>query len=434
MKFKLLLVALSSLALIMLCACSAAKATDTTTAAQTATSASATASVQGPAKTLKIGMVTSFGGGMGLDLVRGATLMAKMENKAGGLTLNGETYNVEIVPYDSKDSQATEVAAANRMVFEDKVKYIVTDGGNIGAWLPITEANKVIVSSLIPVPPLTINANLHYSIHAVGQNCLGAVAVGWFCKNYPEQAKSYTLVIPDSQGGRNVGGNAAAAWKVFGIEPNIIYYPANSVDMSSIGTKIKTLNPGSFGAIGGGAGDGLALRAAWDAGYRGQYFTSTPMTSYTMLQYLPLEATEGFINTAGPCDFEQPVTEVAKTLKEAWVAEYGKWESPDITGTAFYACYREAIKKAGTTDVDKVIAVLDNGFSWESPIGITKMVSRPDMGVTRTADSLATVYMKTMKGGQPVLLATVGMDEGMTYFQKMIDASKSNTQNGPGAP
>jgi branched-chain amino acid transport system substrate-binding protein len=434
MKIKIILMLFLSLTLVYFGACTSATTQPSTNVAPQITTAEVK-SIASTNETLKMGIITNFTDGPGVEIIRTIELMADLDNKAGGLAVDGKHYNIQILSYDSKSSQSTEVAAVNRMVFEDKVKYIIADGGNISAWLPITEANKVLVNSLIPVPPLTLLPTLHYSINSCASNSSGTVATGWFVKNYPELAKNYTMAMPDNQGGRNVGNMLIGSWKAFGVEPSVIFYPPSQQDLSALGTKIKTLNPGSFGAAGGGFSDGLVLNAIRAAGYQGQFYLGTGATALSLMQILNSASYEGLINIAGPSEFDPALTPAAQKLKDAWIAKYGKWEGSDITGAAFYTCFREAIKKAGSIDTDKVTSVIYNGFEWDSPTGSSKMISRHDIGNDRTVDSITTVYMKTIKGGKPVMLATINIDEGMTFIHKMLQAAPAMPPGPPpGAP
>jgi hypothetical protein len=124
------------------------------------------------------------------------------------------------------------------------------------------------------------------------------------------------------------------------------------------------------------------------------------------------------ICAAWPVEFDSPLTPVAKSFKDAWIAKYGKWEGPEIQGVGQFTILTEALKQAGSLDTDKVSAVISNGLKFEGPNGLAMMIDRPDMGNSRTIDSVNTVYMKEIKKGQPSLLATISLDEALTYFRK----------------
>jgi ABC-type branched-subunit amino acid transport system substrate-binding protein len=197
-----------------------------------------------------------------------------------------------------------------------------------------------------------------------------------------------------------------------------MFYPEGQQDQSALGTKIKQLNPDAFTAIAGGpVGDGLAFKAAYQAGYRGQFFTNNSAPYMTLVSVIPAEAMEGFINMAWPVEFDDPPTEQSKTFKADYIAKYGKWDAPDIQNIANYTLLKTALQKAGTTDVDKLAEVIGNGLEYEGPTGQGKMVNRPDLGQNKTKDSICTYYFKKIVNGKPTILYHLTFDEALNYLR-----------------
>lgn len=56
---------------------------------------------------------------------KGYDLWAEETNKAGGITVNGEKYLVEIVYYDYQSDTATAVKLAEKLITEDKVDFLL---------------------------------------------------------------------------------------------------------------------------------------------------------------------------------------------------------------------------------------------------------------------------------------------------------------------
>ena len=89
---------------------------------------------------------------------------------------------------------------------------------------------------------------------------------------------------------------------------------------------------------------------------------------------------------------------------------------------------KTALQQAGSIDVDKVAAVLNNGMKYDTPCGPAQMISRSDIGVTRTVNSVYTIYMKVIKNGQPTLAATITPDEGVTYLNTYLKPPQSQSK------
>ena len=96
-------------------------------------------------KKLNIGYVGYMGWPNSMDTLNGIQVSIGSINDSGGLDIGGEKYLLNLISYDSNNSQATLTAAVNRLIFEDNVKFIVSDGTLIDAVIPITEANKVVL-------------------------------------------------------------------------------------------------------------------------------------------------------------------------------------------------------------------------------------------------------------------------------------------------
>jgi branched-chain amino acid transport system substrate-binding protein len=384
--------------------------------APTATSAPASPAAAAPAtKTLKIGAVVWMGWPLGLDMTRGIQVMMDMENAKGGLEIGGEKYKLELITYDHNMNMSTAEAAVNKLIFEDKVKYILADPVTTDGWLPITEENKVIAMSP-SLTPVILDSQKRYCFMSGFMNNMSIAVPSWFVKNYPDK-KTIICAFPDDQRGHDSAGANEKILASFGMEPSTIFYPANSQDLSALGTKVKTTNPDVFCAQGGGASDALAIKAVWQAGYKGQLLSNneSPLSSISMT--CPVEGLEGLISAADPTEFEPALTDYAKTFKAAWIAKYGKWEDPAYGYGATWNCLRAGLQKAGSTDTDKVADAIAGGLQYESVVGSAQMVSRPDLGNNRAVDSVVSYYVKQVVSGKIKLLANVSLQDAVSNFK-----------------
>jgi branched-chain amino acid transport system substrate-binding protein len=344
--------------------------------------------------------------------------MIDMTNKKGGLDIGGEKYNIQLIKYDSNNSGPTAVSAANRLIFEDKVKFIISDMFFAASYLPIADANKVVV---VTSPPSLDNLmpNLHYSFNPMGNNSQGVVATGWFCKNYPDAIKNVVAVSPDNQFGHMLQMILTPQWQAFGSTPNWIFFPAGVTDMSAMATKIASLKPTVLlEATGDSASSGLIMKAMYQGGWRGIKFSGSAEPAATLASYAGWDALDGFICLGMPQEFDPPLNQAAKDWLDTFVARYGKWEGQDGFA-ALYEGLTSAIQQAGSLDTDKVMAVVNNGMKFEGINGSFLMISRPDLGNNRTVDSVSITYIKEITGGKVKLLSTISLDEAIGYLQQL---------------
>jgi branched-chain amino acid transport system substrate-binding protein len=401
----------------------AASAAPAAKPASSAAPASATSQASAPTKTLKIGVVCWLGFFVGIDMVHGLELMAEMDNQNGGIEINGEKYKIQLVEYDSNNVQATEVAAINRLVFEDKVDIILASPGFASSWIPITEQNKKLVFAYSPVTTSVLDAKYKYVYSANFMNDIAPVFAGWFAQAYPDLTKNIVIPVPDNQFGHGNSEKETAAWKAFGVTPTITFYPATQTDLSAVATKVVSLKPTSVYPLGM---DMSILKALYEAGYKGQVFADNTASVQNLAKMVPIAALEGYIGGAWPLEFDSIPAELkyAQAFKAAWIAKYGKWESPEVVDIGMYACMKAAIQQANSLDVDKLASIIGNGLKFESPTGLGLMVNRPDLGIDRTMDSITAMSIKQVKNGQPVLIATVPLDQALSSVRKAYPASK----------
>jgi branched-chain amino acid transport system substrate-binding protein len=384
-------------------------------AAPAAPASSSAAPAPAAPKILKVGVVAWMGWPLGVDMVHGIEIQADLINKAGGLNVGGEKYQIQPIVYDSNANQTTAVAAANRLIFQDKVGFIVGDPLFNDGWLPITEQNKVVVCAGSPAPTI-LDPKLKYSFQTGFMNSQVLQMSAWWAKKFPDK-NNVAVAFPDTQDGHNYQAVYEKAHAAFDIKVTSMFYPANSQDLSSLGTKVVSLNPDAFEATAGGATDAFAFRAVYQAGYKGQMYMNGTAPSLALAAQIGPEALEGFINGAWAIEFDPALTDTSKEYKAAYIAKYGKWDGPEVMFTSGWACIKAAIQKANSLDPDKVSDIIANGLRFESPTGTAQMVSRPDMGNNRTIDSVNTYYIKKTTKGQPVLIDTIKIDDAVAVFQ-----------------
>ena len=412
---------------------STASTTSTSTASTTSTSTAST-QVTGPLEILNIGFEANLTSDVNVDGLHALQVMADQDNKSG-LLIEGKKYQIKLIGYDSKGTQEGEVSAINRLVFEDHVKFIIGDGVAANSWLPITEENKVIVFTQSGVPASTnLIPSLKYSYNATFSNSMVTCLAVWYAKTYPEAAKNMVIAFPDNQLGHMLDQVESGSWKSVGVTPKAIFYPANATDLSAVGTQVMELNPSTFHAVTGSAvTDGLIYNAVYNAGYRGQLFTTTASSANELANTIQPEALKLYMCGAFPTEFDPPLTDTAKSFKAAWMSKYNSWGPPNIANSSSYNALITAIKTANSLDTEKVTSVLDNGLQFDSLLGSAQMISRPDLGTSRTADSIANFYVKQIENNQPKLIGTISIEDGIKYFTEANPPLQPG-QTPPGPP
>jgi branched-chain amino acid transport system substrate-binding protein len=395
----------------------ALSACTTKTTTQTLATTTTTATTTAVPKTLKIGAAVPLTSNVGVGINRVLQILSDQDNKNGGLSIGGDRYNIQLITYDGGQDQAAQVAVANRLIFVDKVQYIISDASLLPAWSSSSESNKVIVLGWTNQAMITADPKLRYVFNGSCANPQVTVAMGWFCKNNSEAIKNVAAAYPDNQLGQIFSMAIGGILSSFGANVSPVFFPAETQDFSAVATKIVSMNPSVFVSVtGSDTTDGLIFNTVYQAGFKGQMLGGLA-TYTTLMQTISPETLEGFICVGMPTEFDPPLTQTAADLMATWGAKYGSWEDPYYFFANNYLCLREALKQAGTTDTDKVAAVLSSGMKFDSWCGGAQMIARPDLGNIRTVDSASPCFIKQIQNGKPKLIATVSIDDTINIFQ-----------------
>ena len=368
-------------------------------------------------KTLKIGVVVWLGWPLGLNAAEGARILADVINKKGGLDVGGEKYKLEVIVYDSKHKQATAKGAVERLIHRDRVKFIMGDE-TVDAYLPITDKNKVLVSATTPAPPI-LDPKYKFCYQGSPVTNQTETLWGWFSK-YRSDLKTVLTVAPDNMIGHAQSGNMKRATKAFGFKAiESVLYPPTQKDFSAIGTKVKNLKPDIVVATGGGPPrDSAMVKAAYEAGYRGQFFWPMGLTADQAMMFASAESIEGLVGGMFNVELDDPPP-LAKAYKAAYIAKHGKWTDPDTQSLSNWDLILAGIQKARSIDTEKVKAVLDKGMRFPSVSGEAMTIPRLDFGNQRACDVVIAWNIKKITGGKAQKIGHVNVDEAYAYNKKV---------------
>jgi branched-chain amino acid transport system substrate-binding protein len=172
-------------------------------------------------------------------------MMKDMINEGGGININGQKYEINLIGEDCQSSLDGTTSATSRLVYDEKVKFIIGPPCFFSmATSPIADPNEVLhVLTFCTATPQEIGPNVPYGFlgydSAIGQ-VMAAVQV--FKKHYPTY-KKFALISP--AGGYNE--YIAAFTKKYladngmSIVGDWITFADDTVDYSPIAAKLNAL-------------------------------------------------------------------------------------------------------------------------------------------------------------------------------------------------
>jgi branched-chain amino acid transport system substrate-binding protein len=422
MRSKKFFVLLAGIAMILILASMTALAgcakstTTSSTAPAPATSSSPTPEVQ----TLKIGWIGPLSNPVGLGYERVLNALMDVYNASGGLAIGGQKYKVDFVEYDDKSDAPTAVAAINRLIFQDKVKFILGDD-TADAWIPITESNGILAVVFSPSPAV-LDPKLKYTFQTSFLNTQLAVNWTWFGEKHPEY-KTVGGLFTDNVGGHNDLKQIEQIFALLNIKMVAsAFFPPETTDFTSYATKIKDANPDVYTSSGvGPVPIELSWKAVSEAGFQGLLFSFRPVVPGEWAQMAPLSLLEGqrFVVSdidAGIAQGTQ-TSAVCKEVQDAYIAKYGSWDYPFTDFASSWFCLKAAMESAQSLDPDKLAGVIGSGLKFDSPFGPAIMVSRPDMGNSKTVDAVFGTNLATVDNGVVKITDTITPDQAFQYLK-----------------
>ena len=350
----------------------------------------------------------------GLQIKKWLELLAEELNKAGGLVIKGQKYNIEVISYDDKYSADEGRACAERLVYQDKIKYILCQWSSapIVATVAVADPNKVLVLC-DGVTEKTMDPKFNYVFRTVSMlwNNIGLTSA---CADVAKDKGCQTalLINPDDETGHYNSANMKQTYQKLGLTVvDELFWKRDVTDYSPFATKIKSINPDyvDTGATPSGAPTLLLAKALYESGYEGLvFYQGLAGTWQEIADKVSPKAIEGAIG--GLKDPRDYVTDPAiLKLCDVYEKKHGVLETDAcyIMGGWFF--FIEAVKKADSLEPDDIAAAMQN-LEVMTLAGKSRMVPRPDLGITRTMDSVRENALGMAKDGKFQLHKPISID------------------------
>ena len=359
-------------------------------------------------ETLKIGGVGPLSGGgtaWGLAAQRGMEIAIEEINAAGGVKAEGKTHKLQLVMYDDQYTGAGGKAAAERLVNQDKVKFIIGPVGSPPALgvISVTNPAKVIALTNGYAPQILKNDTKDpYNFRIYPTNIeFGPPLIKWLKDNAPE-VKKVGMLAPNDAVGQSVAGALAEDYRKQGFEVSLELFERGIKEFTPLILRMMAQKVDAFEFDGNSPGDaGLMLKQIRQAGFKGKVIQIGGPGSDEIIE-IAGAAAEGFLSY-GVFDWDTPA---GKKLRPIYEQKYGKGIINQFMPAFYHTVFLlvDAIKRADSTDTDKVRDALDamNGFD-AGVYGPVKWAGKDSYGVNRQL--MFTYYLSEVKDGKLVTKA-----------------------------
>lgn len=357
-------------------------------------------------ETLKIGAVVALSGAgaaWGDGMLNGAKLAADDVNSAGGLQVGDKKYKIAIVAYDDKYQANEAVTAANRLVYEDGVKYIVGPTGSapLLAIQPITEKNKVIVLTLA-FTAKTLGADKPYTFRPILTTSeFSQPQIDWVAK--VKGVRKVGGLFPNDETGQQIAKDVDAAYQKAGAQlAGKEFFERDRVDFVPLLTRVLASGVGAIELDGNSpATAGLLVKQAREIGFPGLIVRTGGPATAEIIGVAGKRAAEGL--------YVHSVIDPRSERLARYIDRYQKTYKQPMNGFSpfFYDSTHmlfEAMKKAGTvTDTDKVKTVLERIQDYDGVLGKLSWTGKDKYGIAHQIS--APFYIAQVTDGREIIVA-----------------------------
>ena len=315
---------------------------------------------------------------------RGVVLAAKHYNE-GSHPLNstpcfnvaGKTYKLKTVVYDHLYTSEGAVAAANRLVFQDKTKYVVGtygSGPSIAAVDAVYTPNKIIHLATGWAPKvLGMDKPYTYRLGPTGRE-YGHAFWQWATEGGAPNIKKVAMLLANDEAGRGNAPREMAVMEQYGIESVANeYWDVGQMDFYPQLTRAMAAKPDLMYIHAGPVEEGLMVKQLRELGWEGPIRGLCPQLKNSFKIAGGPELFEGmYCNFGLDWDAGPPyVTKEMERFRDAYRADY-PGEEPTLQVLSVYDAtvgLLEAMKMAGTVDDSVKVNYVFQNFNWMLSLG-----------------------------------------------------------------
>jgi len=342
---------------------------------------------------VKIGLTMPTQTLLGKQAVQAAELAVQFINEDGGVAGGNK---VQLVPYDDQNSPVAGVAAAQRLIDQDGVKFIVGQMSSTVAlaMLPVAQAAGIIYVPTVPKHTAITQANYDKLFRLNSTVAMDSEVFNGIIKD-TAKAEKIAYIIENTDFGRQL--LVSIKDSLARTQAKVVYvgfYDLQQSDFSNLLTEAKA--SGADTLVTGGANVeqyANVIRTAAEVGFKPKNKVISPGSLNVNVIKLAGASADGTLSS----DIYVPSIDNAlnKRFVTAYQAKYGmqpeKTEELTFEGVWLIA---KAVDKAGSaTDVAKIAQAL-HANGWETPRGEVKF--------DKAGQALSQSFVVTVRGGKIV--------------------------------
>jgi len=373
--------------------------------------------------TLNIGAIVSVTGvasTWGIPLQKSILLRVDQINMAGGITIGGKTYRINVFCEDDGYSTEKGVTALNKLIFERNVKIVwgsVATGASL-AEAPIAQQNGVLfISGGKGTGVMNKNTPLVF-LPAMTQDIIQPVYWKWISENVPE-VKRVALIYPQNPTGQGTAAAAEAAIDHYGLD--VVYktsFSSTTTDFYPALTTLLASNPDWIeGSECTATQIGLIMKQARELGYTGRFGDPTASGADPIVA-IAGAAADGLITNAYITEGSYAVEGLAE-FKQAYIERYGVWDEIAAMAVPYVDMPFLGIRAADSLDPVKIGAALEEIGMMEFPTGTAYWTGEELYGINHVL--VSDVCISQIQNGKSVGVGKINGSDALAIVNEYYE-------------
>lgn len=370
-------------------------------------------------KTLKFGAclpLTGVGAAYGVPVLTTVQLAVDQINSEGGVKIGGVNYLIKVIAEDSGFTADGAKAAAEKLIFRDKVKFIFggVDSHDTQGMQLVAVPNKVMnfdsswaadvlrnPETKQPVPyTFKLMQTPHESIRGVWR----------VIQEVHPEVKKVALFTPNTLSSHYGQELSDRLLRYLGYD--VVYkdyFEYGMADFTPLLSKVLATNPDIIQGTGNGIPDwGTIIKQSREMGYKGLFMMECAIGGEVLFSVATPEAAEGFISLDyywhGP-----NATPELKDFMDRFKAKTGYSFPAMSCWPIFTGCLIQAMQKAGSIDdTDKISEILET--TTFSSQGVTARFAGKEYYGANSA-MVIPMIVSECRGGDLVPIGTISVEE-----------------------
>lgn len=338
----------------------------------------------------------------------GAIEMAAEEvNATGGLEVAGKKHKVTVIRYDDKSKPSDAVTGMNRLIYEDRAKYVYTFSSASQLAVAQTATDNKVITIVQAYAAKALDKAYPYAFRTViTTNEFAGPQTKWLAQKL--KARRVGVLFPNNESGQQIAADFAKAYGAAGGPVVQEFFEGDRVDFAPLLTRLMEKKIDAIDLDGNSPTTaGLILKQARELGFKGPVVRTGGESTQDIIDVAGKTASEG-LYVHLPADFnDPPVAAFKQQFDQKYKVALSAAAVPTYVSTKLLLA---AIQKAGSAENTEAVGrALEQVRDAPSMLGPVNWITPKDLAGNPYGTRhqiLTRFYIGQVRAGKVAVVAT----------------------------